>query len=154
MRPDEPSWRWQHFGDLLPWRLYQIVRLRQEVFVVEQRCCYEDIDGWDQSAVHLLGCDSDGQLVAYSRVFAPGTRFPEASIGRVLTAHSVRGRGIGHALMRQAVSYCNDHFPAATVRIGAQAHLQQFYGAHGFVTRSPEYPVDGIPHVDMFRGDS
>ena len=151
MTSDELIWRWQRFGDLLPQQLYQIVRLRQDVFVVEQRCCYQDIDDWDQSAVHLLGCDATGLLVAYSRVFAPDTRFAEASIDRVLTAQSVRGRGLGHALVRQAVAYCEELFPGAPIRIGAQSHLQKFYGAHSFVTRGDEYPVDGIPHVDMFR---
>ena len=154
MPKNTTCWRWKPFHNLTPQEVYQILRFRQQVFVVEQKCCYEDIDSWDQSAIHLLGMNASDELVAYCRVFAPAVRFPEASIGRVLTDPSVRGTGLGHEMIRRSVAYCEEQFPDSTIRIGAQAHLQRYYGAHGFVTRGAEYPIDDIPHVDMFRETS
>lgn len=144
------TWQWFAFDQLPLRNLYQILHLRQQVFVVEQACAYEDIDGWDDRAVHLLGADDSDELVAYCRVFAPGVRFPEVNIGRVLTAARGRGMGLGHELIRRGKTYCGEHYPQAAIRIAGQAHLQTFYGSHGFVTEGAEYPVDDIPHVDMF----
>jgi ElaA protein len=144
------TWNWKLFNELSTHQLCQILRLRQQVFVVEQQCCYEDIDGWDERAVHLMGTDDVNGLVAYCRVFAPDVRFAEANIGRILTSASVRGAGLGHELLRRSKAWCDQNFPNLPVRIAAQAHLQGFYGSHGFVTDGPEYPVDEIPHVDMF----
>lgn len=144
-------WTWKPFSELSRGDLHSILQLRQDVFVVEQACCYRDIDGRDELAIHLLGTDSDNRLVAYCRVFPPAAFEPPASIGRVLTAQHARGQGLGHELMRRAVTWCLQHYPDVDIRIGAQAHLQQFYSAHGFVNRGDEYPIDNIPHVDMFR---
>ncbi len=126
------------------------MRLRQQVFVVEQQCPYEDIDGWDDKATHLLSIGASDRLIATCRVFAPGIRFGEANISRILSSADARGQGLGHELVRRGKAFCAEKFPKSAIRIAGQAHLQQFYGSHGFVTEGDEYPVDGIPHVDMF----
>lgn len=151
MLPPKLHWQWRPFAELTGTQLYQVLQLRQQVFVVEQRCCYSDIDDWDQDARHLLGSNADGQLLAYIRVFAPNVRFTEASIGRVLTSVIVRGNGLGHELIRRGVEYCSQEFGAVPIRIAAQAHLKQFYRSHGFQVVGAEYPVDDIPHVDLVR---
>ncbi|HSN79743.1 MAG TPA: GNAT family N-acetyltransferase, partial [Rhodoferax sp.] len=98
-----PVWRLLSFEDLRVGELYEVLRLRSEVFVVEQQCIFQDIDGADREAMHLLGVQGE-ELKAYARCFAPGVKFPEASIGRVLIRQSARGTGLGHTLMEQAVA--------------------------------------------------
>lgn len=147
---EQITWQWCRFTELSVSQLHQIFRLRQLVFVVEQQCAYEDIDGWDDKAVHLLGVDTNESLLACCRVFAPDVRFPEANIGRILTSSTARGQGLGHELVRQSKAFCAEHFPGVPIRIAGQAHLTAFYGTHGFLPEGDEYPVDGIPHVDMF----
>lgn len=125
------------------------LRLRQQVFVVEQRCPYADIDGRDPDALHLLGF-SAGRLLAGARLFAPQVEAgPHCRIGRVVVAPEWRGGQLGRGLMRQALEQCARLWPAQPVRISAQAHLQPFYASLGFVTLSAPYDEDGIPHVDM-----
>lgn len=147
----EILWQWRTFADLTTPQLYQILQLRQQVFVIEQQCCYDDIDDWDQDATHLLGMNADGQLLAYIRVFAANVRFTDACIGRVLTHASMRGQGLGHELMRRGIEYCDQSFPNTAIRISAQAHLTGFYEQHGFVVAGEQHLVDGIPHVDLIR---
>lgn len=146
------NWVWRSFEKLSNAQLYQILQLRQQVFVVEQTCCYEDIDDNDQSAIHLMGHSTDDKLLAYCRVFAPGVRFEQSSIGRVLTATDARHLKLGHELLKRSVGYCDKHFPGTVIRIDAQAHLQEFYGRYGFTMIGEEHLVDGIPHVTMLRG--
>lgn len=153
-RPQDSSpkleWIWNAFSELSSRQLYQILHLRQQIFIIEQQCPYGDIDNHDQIAFHLCGTDLANQtLQAYLRVLPPGKRFEEPSIGRVVTSADSRGRGLGHELMRQSIDFCRDRFAGMAVRISAQAHLQPFYSAHGFMTITPEHPVDGIPHVEM-----
>ena len=147
------NWNWKRFADLTVSELYQVLQLRQEVFVVEQRCCYSDIDDWDQDATHLLGTNADNQLLAYIRVFAPNVRFPEASIGRVIISSAARGNGLGHELMDRGVAFCAEEFSDVPIRIAAQAHLTRFYQSHGFHVVGEEYAVDDIPHVDLVKSD-
>lgn len=144
-------WEWFSFSELSTQMLYDLLRLRQQVFIVEQACSYEDIDGHDRDAIHLLGTGENSKLLACCRVLAPGVRFAEASIGRILTAPSVRGQGTGHEVVRRGVDYCEKHFPTAAIRVSAQAHLRNFYRTHGFVPRGDEHTVDGIPHICMYR---
>ena len=151
MSTENHDWTWRVFDKLSNTELYQILRLRQQVFVVEQSCCYEDIDNWDQTAIHLMAHSADDQLLAYCRVFAPGVRFEQTSIGRVLTATDARHLKLGHELLRRSVSYCEEYFPDTTIRIDAQAHLQKFYGRYGFKVVGEEQMVDDIPHVTMLR---
>jgi len=143
-------WRWVAFDDLTARELYDVLQLRSAVFVVEQTCIFQDMDGADAQAMHLLGLQQ-GQLVAYARGFAAGVTFAEASLGRIATQASVRGRGTGHALVSKAMACLQQEWGAQAIRIGAQAHLEAFYGQHGFEKAGPLYLEDGIPHLEMVR---
>jgi ElaA protein len=148
-------WDWRAFHELTPETLYAALRLRQQVFVVEQTCPYLDADGRDADAWHLLGwatIDGAPRLVAYARVFAPGTMYPaDASIGRVVTDPVARGSGIGRALMDEALRRIAVAAPGAGIRGGAQAYLEAFYTSLGFRRVGENYDEDGIPHVEMVR---
>jgi ElaA protein len=152
--PPGPYWQWSRFSELRPDDLYAVVRLREAVFVVEQQCAYHDADGRDPQAWHLLGW-SDGEagkiLVAYARIFEPGLRYTEGSIGRVVTAPEVRGTGVGKALMAEALRRLEALAPGQTIKIAAQRRLEKFYLDLGFRTSSAPYEEDGIIHVDMLR---
>ncbi|MDE2149382.1 MAG: GNAT family N-acetyltransferase [Gammaproteobacteria bacterium] len=129
-------------------RLYALLRLRAEVFVVEQNCAFQDLDGYDRVADHLLGEDCAGHLFAYARLLPPGAKYVEASIGRLVTAPSLRGTGVGRQLLATALRECQRRWPAP-VRIGAQQRLQRFYETFGFTVDGPPYLEDGIRHVEM-----
>ena len=146
-----PDWCWLRFDEISTSLLYDILRLRQEVFVIEQNCVYLDVDGWDGSALHLIGRDAKG-IVAYARVFGPGVKYPEASVGRVLTAMRARRTGAGRALMTEAVRGVDERWPGAAIRLDAQQYLVEFYRSFGFDVTSNVYIEDGIPHVRMLRG--
>jgi ElaA protein len=153
-KSDEISWQWSRFGDLTVDDLYAIVRLREAVFIVEQSCPYPDADGRDPHAWHLLGWHQQSEartLVAYTRIFEPGIRYDEASIGRVVTAPEVRGTGLGKVLMAEALRRVQALAPGQTIKIAAQRRLESFYLVFGFRTVSPPYEEDGIIHVDMLR---
>ena len=163
--PASLRWVWRTFAELSPAELYAALQLRQRVFVVEQACPYLDADGWDDRAWHLLGWldrdESEGDdaaapvLGAYTRIFPPGVKYAEASIGRVVSDPVVRRTGLGRALMHEALRRCADVAPGAGIRIGAQRYLERFYTTFGFVTVSPPYMEDGIEHVEMVRaGDA
>ncbi len=143
-------WQFKSFDALTKAELYAVLQLRADVFVVEQKCVFRDMDGADNRAMHLLG-QQGNQLVAYARCFQAGVTFAEASIGRVLAHCSVRGTGVGHALMRQAIDRLQQHWGRQPVRIGAQAHLKSFYTQHGFVDTGEPYVEDGIDHLEMLR---
>jgi len=149
-KSDTPVWRLMAFDDLRVGELYEVLRLRSEVFVVEQQCVFQDIDGADRQAMHLLGVQH-GELQAYARCFAAGVKFEEASFGRVLTRASARGTGLGHALVDQAIAAIQQVWGPQPIRIGAQMHLAAFYGQHGFVEVGKNYLEDGIPHLEMLR---
>ncbi|NDP39636.1 MAG: GNAT family N-acetyltransferase [Rhodoferax sp.] len=159
------DWQWTCFADLRIADLYALLQLRSAVFVVEQNCVFQDLDGADAQAMHLLGfaAGSDAglasgsakppqpQLLAYARCFPAGVKFAEASIGRVLTAPAARGTGLGHALMARAIEAVHAQWGAQPIRIGAQAHLADFYASHGFVDQGLPYLEDGIAHLEMLR---
>lgn len=149
MTPDL-RWRCVAFDALKPAELYAFLRLRTEVFVMEQNCVFQDMDGADPACHHLLG-ERDGALLAYARLVPAGLKFAEASIGRVVSDPSTRGTGMGHALMREAVAHLHALWGERPIRIGAQAHLQGFYRQHGFEPGSPIYIEDGIDHIEMLR---
>jgi len=142
--------RWQLAGfDMLDTRvLYELLRLRAEVFVVEQCCAFQDVDGLDPQALHLLGWHG-GELVAYARCFPAGVAFAEASIGRVVTRGSARGAGWGHLLIAEAVRVVGARWGRQPIRIGAQARLKKFYEGHGFADVGLPYVEDGIDHIEM-----
>ena len=144
------KWTCLPFAQLTPANLYAILRLRTEVFVIEQDCLYQDMDGFDQQALHLCGMIGE-RLACYARLFAPGVKYPGASIGRVVTAPDSRAAGIGRALMQQAMEQCQQRWPAAAITLSAQHHLEKFYHSFGFATVSEPYMEDGIPHIEMTR---
>ncbi|RYZ15967.1 MAG: GNAT family N-acetyltransferase [Chitinophagaceae bacterium] len=139
------------FTDLTPAELYALLRLRSEVFVVEQNCVFLDMDDQDQGSLHLLGWREDGLLAAYTRLVPPGQIYAEMSIGRVVTSPRARGGGIGRLLMEESIRRCAEAFGPGPIRIGAQRYLERFYSSLGFVTVSEPYMEDGIPHVYMHR---
>lgn len=149
------AWRCLAFDDLDARTLYRLLQLRTEVFVMEQQCLFQDMDGADLQCMHLLGERSPGgplpELWAYARLVPPGLKYPEASIGRVVSAAAARGTGIGHVLMKEAVQALHRHWGVQPIRIGAQAHLQPFYRQHGFEPDGPVYIEDGIDHIEMKR---
>ena len=155
--PSDPAgvaWQWSRFRELSPEALYAAVQLREAVFIVEQQCPYNDADGRDPHAWHLLGWaghQSGRDLVAYARVFEPGVRYAECSIGRVVTAPRVRGSGLGKALMAEALRRVESLAPGQAIKIAAQRRLEKFYLELGFRTISEPYEEDGIIHVDMLR---
>src|SRR5262245_51963842 len=145
------AWRWCRFEDLGVDGVYDMLALRAKVFILEQGP-YLDPDGADRHAWHLLGRDeAHGALLAYLRVLDPGVKFDDVSIGRVVVDAGLRGQGVGHRIVREALAHCERRWPGQPISISAQAHLQRFYRHHGFETVSDEYLDDGIPHVDMRR---
>jgi ElaA protein len=149
---DERSWRYSAWAELTTDELYRILALRQRVFVVEQNCPYLDADGWDAKATHLWCDDERGETcVAYLRVFAPGVKYAEASLGRIVTAPEVRRAGLGRPLIREGLARIVAAHGGVPVRIGAQKYLERFYGELGFVRASDDYDEDGIPHLEMVR---
>ena len=136
------------FSELSPNELYEMLQLRSEVFVVEQNCAYQDIDGKDQKAIHVLGY-SDGILVAYSRLFKPKDYFEHASIGRVIVKASHRDKKLGHKLMRVSIDAITTLFQETKITISAQFYLQKFYESHGFIVVGESYLEDDIPHIEM-----
>jgi ElaA protein len=147
------SWDFRAFRDLTAADLYAALRLRQLVFVVEQRCPYLDADGDDDRAWHLLGWTGDGArtLGGYARVFAPGVKCPEASFGRVVSHPALRRTGVGRLVVAEALRRIEGLAPGAPVRIGAQLYLVRFYEGFGFRREGDEYDEDGIMHVEMVR---
>ncbi len=147
-------WQWKRFAELTVDELYRLLALREQVFVVEQKSIYQDADGYDRGAHHLLG-NASGEpapiLAAYLRVLPPGLKYPEASFGRVVTAPSQRRHGYGKALVEKGLAFIEANFPGTPIRIGAQHYLQRFYEGYGFRRISDVYDEDGIPHIDMLR---
>ena len=147
---NSPQWLCLPFEHLSLAQLYAILALRQEVFAVEQNCAYQDVDGVDPKAHHLM-CWDAGTLAAYCRLIPSGVCYPEASIGRVVTRATHRGRGMAHDLMRRAISTVGDLWGVQAIQIGAQQYLTAFYQGHGFVAVGEPYLEDGIPHIHMLR---
>jgi ElaA protein len=148
------EWQWSQFSGLSVDDLYAVVRLREAVFIIEQNCPYPDADGRDPNAWHLLGWkeyEGTRKLAAYARVFEPGVRYKEASIGRVVTAPEARRTGLGKTLMAEALRRIQTLMPGQPVKIAAQRRLEKFYLGLGFTTVSAPYEEDGIIHVDMIR---
>jgi ElaA protein len=137
------------YNDLTRDELYDAFALRQSIFIVEQKCPYNDIDGHDRDAIHLLGHDEAGALVAYARLLPAGIKYAEPSIGRVATSGVIRGTGAGKILMRAAIAAARAAWWPVTLRIGAQRYVERFYGELGFVPAGETYLEDGIPHVEM-----
>lgn len=153
------SYHWRRWADLRPDELYAFLKLRSDIFVVEQNCVFSDMDGIDPQCEHLLGLDADGVVQAYLRIVPPGVQRPHSpsppapgpAIGRVVVAVEARGNGTGRRLMQQALSWCGAGYAGQPVSLSGQQHLEAFYASLGFVTHSAPYLEDGIWHVDMQR---
>lgn len=141
----------KHFNELTTHELYALLRLRSEVFVVEQNCPYLDPDNKDQQSHHLLYYVGE-QLAAYTRLLPAGLSFDEVSIGRVITSPAYRGTGLGKKLIEASIEGCYKLFGRQPIRIGAQLYLLKFYQSFGFVEQGDVYDEDGIPHVEMVKG--
>lgn len=138
------------FSELTPYSLYEILALRQEVFVVEQNCPYQDCDGKDLLSYHLMGRNEQGKLVCYTRLLPKGVSYPEyVSIGRVVSSPAERGTGTGILLMEESIRRCRELFGNQPIKIGAQSYLLKFYEKFGFRSTGEEYLEDGIPHTKM-----
>lgn len=144
------QWTWKHFSSLTTNELYDIIRVREEVFVVEQGLSYVDCDGHDLKAWHMMGY-VEGELAVYLRAFAPGDKFKEAAFGRVLVLKRFRGNGLGRELTSQGLKMIQSTFGAVPVRISAQAYLENFYQDFGFITEGSAYIEEGIPHLQMVK---
>lgn len=127
-----------------------MLQLRAEVFVVEQDCVYQDVDGKDEKALHVLGY-KDNQLVAYTRVFPPGAYFAQASIGRVVVKSSERKHKYGYDVMRTSIKAVKEYYNQTTIKLSAQTYLKTFYNNLGFIEVGEEYLEDGIPHIAMIK---
>ena len=143
-----PDWSIQAFAELDTETLYDILSLRQAIFVVEQNCPYQDMDGLDRAAFHMI-CREGSTLLAYQRCLPPGLSYAESSIGRIIVAATARGRQLGRELVQRGIDFNRRQWPDVDIRIGAQAHLAAFYGSLGFELQGEEYVEDGIPHVHM-----
>ncbi len=136
------------FNKLSTYQLYDILQLRSEVFVVEQDCVYQDIDGYDNKAFHVLFYNEE-TLVAYSRILPPGSYFKELSIGRVIVKETHRQKNIGHELMKLSIDFSKNNYSHSSIKISAQQYLIKFYESHGFSIIGEGYLEDGIPHIGM-----
>jgi ElaA protein len=148
------TWQCAAFSELSAAQLYAILKVRSEVFVVEQNCVYQDIDGVDLQSLHLIGWSNDQQVAAYLRIVPPGLKYAEVSLGRVVSSKTARGSGIGKQLLAKGMKLIDEIYPGAEVRIQAQAYLENFYKAFGFVTVSDVLMKDGIPHFLMLKSSS
>lgn len=146
------KWKIKPFKALSADEIYKVLQLRSEVFVVEQNCVYQDIDGKDEKALHLMG-EFDGEITAYARLFRAGDYFEEASIGRVVVRAAYRDKKWGHDLMREAIKAILVEFGDTRITISAQLYLKKFYESHGFTAVGESYLEDDIPHIEMRRSN-
>lgn len=140
------------FEQLTNIELYEILQLRSEVFVVEQDCAYQDLDGKDEKALHIIGI-KEGKIVAYTRCFKPGDYFKEASIGRVVVKNSQRKYKFGNDIMKASVEAIKNHYKTNLIKISAQCYLDKFYTNLGFKAIGEGYLEDGIPHIAMIKNE-
>lgn len=148
MNDQKIHWTLKRFDQLTPAEVYEILKLRQEVFILEQNCIYQDVDGLDQTSLHLSGRMND-ELALYLRLVPPGRKFEEPSIGRIVVRQEYRGNRLGQKLVKRGLATIQNRYPKQTIRIEAQLYLESFYKRLGFETVSEEYDLDGIPHIQM-----
>jgi ElaA protein len=143
-------WRWCRFDALSLVELQNIYAARQQVFAIEQRCIYLDVDGYDEAAYHLAAWSDRQRLpLGYARLLDPGGKYPEPSMGRVITLDAGRGIGLGREVVRRVIAHCAEAWPGSGIRISAQSQLERFYAEFGFVAVGAAYLEDGIPHTEM-----
>ena len=144
------QWILKPFAELTPYELYKILQLRNEVFVVEQNCPYQDLDNKDLKSWHLMAVEDD-RLIAYARLLAPGISYRESSIGRIVSSPAARKTGMGKKLVSESIMQIEKLFKSDNIRIGAQFYLKSFYESFGFVQDGEIYLEDNIPHIIMLR---
>lgn len=147
----ELNWQIKHFKELSLVELYDVLALRTEVFVVEQNCPYQELDGKDKKAYHVLGRNGKGDLVGTARLLPEGISYSSPAIGRFVLHPSARGNGNGHTLLDFCICFIEEEMDASVIMLSAQKHLEEFYSSHGFSSTGKEYLEDGIPHVEMER---
>jgi ElaA protein len=146
------SWQIKHFNELGINEFHDLIALRIAVFIVEQNCPYQELDGKDKKAYHLIGRNGKGDVIATSRILPAGVSYQEVSIGRVVTLNEARELGIGHQLMQEAHRFVREEFGESTaIRISAQSHLKSYYEQHGYRDTGKNYLEDGIPHTEMLK---
>ena len=138
------------FNQLTLDELYYVLQLRSEVFVVEQDCVYQDVDGKDQNALHIIG-KKNNIIIAYTRIFKPGDYFKEASIGRVVVSENMRYLKYGNQIMVASINTIETSFKTSKIKLSAQKYLEKFYTSLGFKTIGESYLEDGIPHIAMIK---
>jgi len=139
------------FEELCTAELYELLQLRSEIFVVEQECVYQDLDGKDKKALHVIGTKNN-IIVAYTRIFKAGDYLAQASIGRVVVKSGERKHGYGYDIMNASIRAVEENFKETSIALSAQTYLKRFYNSLGFIEKGGEYLEDGIPHVMMLRG--
>ncbi len=145
------QYTWFTFAELSRHELYEILRLRQQVFIIEQASLYPDIDGNDPIAQHLIAREDNQKLIGYLRLLPPGTTNRRPAIGRLAIAKPFRGLKMGNRLMTEGIRMAGKLYADCAIYISAQQHLMPFYGDLGFVSRGEPYDEDGILHIDMIR---
>ena len=145
------NWQFKHYKELSLDEFHDIVALRLKVFVVEQDCPYQDLDGMDKECYHLISRDAENTIVGTARIIPPGLIYPATGIGRIVLDESVRGGQHGHELMKQCIQFIFAKFGKGDMKLSAQKHLENFYTQHGFTSTGKEYLEDGIPHVEMIN---
>ncbi|WP_025563374.1 GNAT family N-acetyltransferase [Psychromonas sp. SP041] len=144
------AWEVKFFSELSALRLYQVLKLRQDIFVLEQTCFYSDMDNLDQKSIHvLLISEEDDDVVAYCRILPAGLSDPDVAIGRVVVAENSRNQGLAKKLMNKTIEFINEEMQVPVIKVSAQSHLQAFYQSLGFVATSEPYDEDDIEHIDM-----
>lgn len=141
----------KHYSELTLDEFHDLVSLRMEVFAVEQNAPYNDLDGYDKKAFHLLGKTEEGNIISTARILIPGAKYDKASFGRVVLDKNYRGKGLGHEMVKQMNQFITDNFPKSGTQISAMLYLQKFYESHGFLRTSDVYLDCGIDHIDMIK---
>jgi ElaA protein len=148
----EINWNIKHFNELSTIELHDIVAFRISIFVVEQNCPYQELDGKDKKAYHIVGRNGLGDILAVARILPSGISYKEVSIGRVASDYKTRGTGFGNSLMEVCMKFCREEFGEVPIRISAQSHLEKYYERFGFKSTGKHYLEDDIPHTEMLFG--
>lgn len=143
------NWQVKKYSELSIDEFHDIIQLRIEVFVIEQNCPYQDLDGKDKKAHHLFCKNKKGEILATSRILPEGISYQEVAIGRIVTSEKARGTGLGHELLEKSMNFCKEEYGPGPIRLSAQKHLENYYNRHNFFSTGKEYLEDGIPHIEM-----
>jgi len=143
------NWQIKHYTELTTTEFHDLIALRIKVFIVEQNCPYQELDGKDKKSYHIICRNGKGDIVATGRILPPGISYATPSIGRVVIEKEIRGKNVGHELMNKCVEFSLLEFGNDIITISAQKHLKKYYNQHGFESTGKEYHEDGIPHIEM-----